>query len=216
MWCLHFKYVTHFLFRDEHSLQDLRQYVSDRAGYSLDAFTCSFCSDSNSGEKKNKSCLYFSITFNWPVENAGVSLKFYKQTHHYVPHQFEAYLYRWQLSDTISTPLLFCLYNNTSIQKTDHCTLIYKASCFLIKFPSLLDLAMLVNFPDPPFNNWFILSILPKHIPRSKPQKNEVLISLSHSRRVFCLCSWERSQVILAVGSLESSRHVQHIGALCL
>lgn len=131
-------------------------------------------------KRKNKSCLYFSITFNWPVENAEVSLKFYKQTHHYVSHQFEEYLYRWQLSDTISTPLLFCLYNNTSIQKTDRCTLIYKASCFLIKFPSLLDLAMLVNFPDPPFNNWFILSILPKHIPRSKPQKN-FFISLKKS-----------------------------------
>lgn len=45
-----------------------------------------FCSDSNLGEKKKQSCLYFSITFNWPVENAGVSLKIYKQIHHYVSH----------------------------------------------------------------------------------------------------------------------------------
>lgn len=85
-WCLHFKYIIHFLFEDEHRLKDLRQHVSDRAGYSLDVFTFSFCSDSNLGEKKKKSCLYFSITFNWPVENAGVSLKTYKQIHHYVSH----------------------------------------------------------------------------------------------------------------------------------
>ena len=35
-------------------------------------------------ERKIK--VVFSITFNWLVENAGVSLKIYKQIHLYVSH----------------------------------------------------------------------------------------------------------------------------------
>lgn len=36
--------------------------------------------------ERRKTKLVFSITFNWPVENTGVSLKIYKQIHHYVSH----------------------------------------------------------------------------------------------------------------------------------
>jgi len=58
-WCQHFKYIIHFLFEDEHRVQNLGQHVSDRAGYLLEVFTFSFCSDSNLEDKKKKKLSLF-------------------------------------------------------------------------------------------------------------------------------------------------------------